>query len=82
VWKSGTIFRTGTDIFSPPFWTHIASYRNIPLTVKQRKANWNGYTLRSNSLIKHVIERKVEGTGRRRRRCKQTLKELNEKKGY
>jgi len=82
MWKSGTIFRNGTEIFSTPFGTHIAWYRNIPRAVKQRKVNWNGHTLRRNSLIKHVIERKVEGAGRRRRRCKQILKEVNEKKGY
>jgi hypothetical protein len=38
--------------------------RNIPCTIKQRKADWNDHILRRNSHLKHVIERKVEGKGR------------------
>jgi hypothetical protein len=30
-------------------------------TVKGRKANWIGYVLQSNCLLKHVIEGKIEG---------------------
>jgi hypothetical protein len=41
--------------------------------------------LRRNCLLKHVIEEKIEGrievTGRRRR-CKQLLNDLKEKRGY
>jgi hypothetical protein len=30
--------------------------RNIPQTIKRRKANWIGHTLVGNSLLKHVFE--------------------------
>jgi hypothetical protein len=43
--------------------------RNILHTIKRRKANCVGHILRRNCLLKHVIERKIEGrievTGRR-----------------
>jgi hypothetical protein len=35
--------------------------RNIPHTIKRRKANWIGHILRRNCLLKHVIEGKLEG---------------------
>jgi hypothetical protein len=35
--------------------------RNIVHTIKRRKAYWIGHILRRNCLLKHVIERKVEG---------------------
>jgi hypothetical protein len=38
--------------------------RNILHTMKRRKANWIGHILRRNCLLKHVIERKAEGTRR------------------
>jgi len=60
--------------------------RGIPLKKKQIKANWVGHIFRRNCLLKHVIEGKIRGrikvTGRRRRRCKQLLYELTEKRGY
>jgi hypothetical protein len=47
--------------------------RNIPHTIKRRKANWIGHILRRNFLIKHVIEGKKKGTERRgRKRRKDT----------
>jgi hypothetical protein len=53
---------------------------------KRRKANWIGYILRRNCLLNHVIEGKIEGrikvTGRLRRRRKQLLYDLKEKRGY
>jgi hypothetical protein len=49
-------------------------------------ANWIGHILRRNCLLKHVIERKLEGrtemTGRRWRRRKQLLDDLKEKGRY
>jgi len=30
-------------------------------TIKGRKANWNGHTLRRNCLVKHVMEDQIEG---------------------
>jgi len=34
--------------------------RNILRAVKRRKANWIGYILRGNCLLKHVTEGKIE----------------------
>jgi hypothetical protein len=60
--------------------------RNILHTIKRRKANWIGYILRRNCLLKHAIEGKLEGRiemkGRRGRRRKQLLKDLTEKRRY
>jgi hypothetical protein len=51
--------------------------RNILHTIKRRQANWIGHNLRRNCLLKRVIEGKIEGrmegVGRRGRRCKQLL---------
>jgi hypothetical protein len=33
---------------------------NILRTIKRRKANWFGHSLRRNCLLKHVIEGKIE----------------------
>jgi hypothetical protein len=56
--------------------------RNVIHTINRRKANWIGHILCRNCLLKHVIERNIEGrievTGRRGRRCKQLLNDLNE----
>jgi hypothetical protein len=56
--------------------------RNI-LHVLKRRANG---ILRSNGLLKHVIKRKIEGRmkamGRRGRRRKQILNQLQQKRGY
>jgi hypothetical protein len=53
---------------------------NILQTIKIRKANWVGYILRRNCLLKHVIEGNIEGsievTGTRGRRRKQLLDDL------
>jgi hypothetical protein len=60
--------------------------RNILHTIERRKANWIGHRLCRNCLRKHDIEGKTEGrkgvTGRRRRRRKQLLDDLKEKRGY
>jgi hypothetical protein len=60
--------------------------RNILHTIKGRKANWIGHILHRNCLLKHVIEGKLEGrieiTGRRKRRRKQLLDDLNETRRY
>jgi hypothetical protein len=60
--------------------------RDIIRTIKGRTANWIGQILRRNCLLKHVIEGKVEGrmetTGRRGRRRKQLLDDLNETRGH
>jgi hypothetical protein len=42
----------------------VKEERNILHTIKQRKANWTGHILRRGCLLKHIIEGKMEGTGR------------------
>jgi hypothetical protein len=54
---------------------------NILRTIKRRKANWIGHILRRNCLLKHIIEGRIEGTGRRGRRRKQLLDNLKEMRG-
>jgi hypothetical protein len=53
---------------------------------RKEKANWMGYMLCRNCLLKHIIEGKMEGgteaTGRQGRRRKQVLDELGETRGY
>lgn len=60
--------------------------RYIVRTIERRIASWIGHTLSRNCLIKHVIERKIEGrtlvTGRRVRGRKQIVDDLKEKRGY
>jgi hypothetical protein len=60
--------------------------RNILHTIQKRKANWIGHIVRSNCLLKHVIERKIEErtevVGRRETRRKQQLDDNKEMKGY
>ena len=47
--------------------------RNIIHIIKRRKANWIGHILCKNCLLKHIIEGKIEVTGRRGRRREQQL---------
>ena len=58
---------------------------NIVHTIKRSEANWIGDILRRNCLMKHVVQGKIEGriavTGKRRRRRKQLLNDLKEKRG-
>jgi hypothetical protein len=51
----------------------VKAGRNIPRTVKWRKANWIVHILRRNCLPKYVIEWKIEVTGRLGRRRMQVL---------
>jgi hypothetical protein len=55
--------------------------RSILRAIKGREAKWIGHILPRNCLLKHVIEGKTEGTGRRGRRRKQLLVELKENEG-
>ena len=54
--------------------------RYILHSIKRRNVNWIGHNLRRNGLLKHLIEEKVEGTGSEGRRCKQLLKDREEKR--
>jgi hypothetical protein len=45
----------------------IKKERNFTQTIQRRRANWIGHILRSDCILKHVVEGKIEVTGRRRR---------------
>jgi len=47
--------------------------RNTKDSLKHRKTNWTGYTLRWNCLLHHVTAGKTEEMGRRERRHEQLL---------
>jgi hypothetical protein len=51
-------------------------------TIKQKKANWIGHILHTNCLLRHTTDGKIEGMGRKGRRCKQLLNGLKETRGY
>ena len=53
----------------------VKEIRNILRTRKRKKDNWTGHILYTNCFLKHVIERKIEGTRRGRRLKKLFLKE-------
>ena len=59
---------------------------NILYEIRKRKANWIGYILRRNCLLKQVIEGKIKGemevTRRRGRRRKKLLDDLKDRGGY
>jgi hypothetical protein len=46
--------------------------------MKRITANWIGHILHWNCLLKHVIEGKIKGTGRRERRRVQLLDDFKE----
>jgi hypothetical protein len=55
-------------------------------TIKRRQSNWIGHILCTNCLLKQAIEGKIQGriemTGRRKRRRKQLLDDLKEKRRH
>jgi hypothetical protein len=60
----------------------VKEERNILHTIRRRKANWIGHTLRRNCLLSHITEGKISRTRRRGRRCKQLLDVLKEARRY
>ena len=64
----------------------VKKSKKIQHIIRKRKTNWTSHILCKSCLLKHVIERKIEGgievTGRQRRRRKQLLDDLNERRGY
>jgi hypothetical protein len=61
----------------------VKEERNVLWTIKTRKNNWIDYILRRNCLLRQVIEARIEGRlemmGRRGRRRKQFLGDLNQR---
>jgi hypothetical protein len=53
----------------------VKEERNILHTAERRKANCIGHILRRNCLLKHVIEGKIKGRGRRRKQLPDHLKD-------
>jgi len=64
----------------------VKEQRNILHEIRKRKANWIGHIMRRNCLLQRIIEGKIKGgievTGRRGRRRKKLLNDLNERRGY
>ena len=64
----------------------VNEQRNILHAIRKRKANWIGHILRSNCLLKQVIEGKIKGeiemTRRQGRRRKRLLDDLKDRRGY
>ena len=64
----------------------VNEQRNILHEIRKRKANWIGYILRRNCLLKLVIEGKIQGemevTRRGGRRRRKLLDDLKDRRGY
>jgi hypothetical protein len=83
---------------SKPPWSRLLIYdlepllmtfneqRNILHEISKRKAKWIGHILRRNCLLQQVIEGKIKGgtevTGRRWKRRRKLLDDLQERRGY
>jgi len=64
----------------------VNEQRNILHEISKRKANWIGHILCRNCLLHRVIEGKIKGgievTGRRGRRRRKLLDDLEDRRGY
>jgi hypothetical protein len=64
----------------------VKEQRNILHEISKQKADWFGYILRRNCLLRQVIEGKIKGwievTWRQRRRRRKLLDYLKERRGY
>jgi hypothetical protein len=64
----------------------VKEHRNILHEISKRKANWIGHILLGNCFLQRVIEGKIKGgievTGRRGRRSRKLLYDLEESRGY
>jgi hypothetical protein len=63
----------------------VKEQRTILLEISKQKANWIGYILRRNCLLRQVIEGKIKGgikvTGRPGRRRRKILDDLKDRRG-
>jgi hypothetical protein len=66
--------------------TYTNTKRKCPTYNKEKKVNQIGHILGRKSILKHIIEEKIEGrigvAGRRGRRRKQPPDDLKETRGY
>jgi hypothetical protein len=64
----------------------VKEHRNILHEIRKRKANWIFHILRRNCLLQRIIEGKIKGglevRGRRGRRRRKLLDDLNERRRY
>jgi len=64
----------------------VKEQRTIRHEISKRRVNWIGHILRTNCLLKHVIEgepdRMIDVTGRRGRNSEQLLDDLKKKRAY
>jgi hypothetical protein len=64
----------------------VKEQRNILHEISKRKANWIGQIVSRDCFLRQVIEGKIKGgvevTGRRGRRGRKLLDDLNESRGY
>jgi len=64
----------------------VTKERNIVQTINVGKTNWIGYVLRRNCLLQHVAKGNMEGRigvmRRRKRKPKQLLDRLRERRGH
>jgi len=64
----------------------VNEQKNILHEISKQTTNWIGHILRRNCLLQWVIEGKIKGeievTGRRGKRCRKLLGDLNERIGY
>jgi hypothetical protein len=67
------------------YYLRVKEQVNMLHEISKRKANWIGYILRRNCLLRQVIEGKIKGeiemTGRRGRRRRKLLNDLKERRG-
>ena len=64
----------------------VKEQRNILHEIRKLKANWIGHILHRNCLLQQIIEGKIQGgievTGRRGRRSRKLLDDLQKRIGY
>ena len=64
----------------------VNEQRNILRAIRKEKANWIGHILRTNCLLKQVIEGRIKGeievTRRQGRRRKKLLDDLKDRREY
>ena len=79
-------FHLNTYVRNEDVLLRVNEQRNILHEIRKRKANWIGYILRRNCLLKQVIEGKIKGemevTRIRGWRRKKLLDDLKDRTGY
>jgi hypothetical protein len=87
MWCWGRVVISWTDrVRNEEMLQRVIKERNIVQTINVGEANWIGYVLRRNCVLKDVREEKIKGrikvTGRRGRRRAELLDYLKETRGF